>query len=366
MLLLLSGAPLRAYDPCPVCRGRVTDLDKVKDDRSKEPRNAEFFNRSICGMMDMLNAGSVICTRCWMGNRWDEQTWVRRSSQPSSFIPPMEKALREFPVPPEEGGFERQFDGQSVTDSIEMEWNEARFPGFREYCKKNNLVIELRGRTAKHYFGESIVVTDTPQPKPAEMGFTESVSIIVKAPPKELYAKPLPPKRPVELKTAKASYERERESLREQYIDRLLEMLKRADRRGKDGKTYTDFLAEKNVMRELRSMVLPENSDAKELAALLIGKWKSKKGYAPIWRSEKVWGVGLTAGRDPVGSWRVERNKLMITGEKLRENDEEVTNSYLIILVNKKRLVCLWEWDPDGEVRYDIESWERIPEVRRR
>lgn len=358
VLLLFSARPTLAYDPCPVCGGRVTSLHKVKDDRSKEPKNGDFFNRSICGMMDMMLGGAVICTRCWMGNMWDKETWERSSSLPDSFIPPLAKSLRDFPIAPDETSYLRQFDGMNVSDSLELEWNESRFAHYREYCKKHDLIIELQGQTAEKYFGESIVVTDIEQPKLSEMGFVAAVSLVVKTRPKALYAKPLPPKRPLELRTAKAEFQRSAEALRIRYVNELLQMMKKADK-------ANDDLAEAAVGRELKAMALPKDSDPKELKRLLMGKWQSKT-YAPIWRGDGAWNWGLKENKEESAPWRVEGNELVETYPK-RENDDEIlTRRFTILLLNKAHFIYLEESKAEDYVIYYVRSWDRVPETKRR
>lgn len=361
VLLLFSVVPALADDPCPVCGGRVTGLHKVKDDRSREPKNYDFFNRSICGMMDMMNAGAVICTRCWMGSRWDEESWKRGTRELDTFVPPLAKEIRNFPAKPDDPAYCRLFEGANLTDFLEFEWDDShvtRFAGFREYCKKHDLIMEMHGETAENSFGKTVVVTDIEQAKPSEMGFTWHVSLVVKTKPKALYAKPLPPKRPVELRTSKAEYLRSAETLRIRYVNELLQMMKKADK-------ANDDLAEAAVGRELKAMSLPKDSDPKELKRLLMGKWQSKT-YAPIWRGDGVWNWGLKENKEESAPWRVEGNELVETYPK-RENDDEIlTRRFTILLLNKAHFIYLEESKTEDYVLYYVQSWERVPETKRR
>ena len=319
-------------------------------------------------MMDMMNAGAVICTRCWMGSRWDEESWKRGTRDLDTFVPPLAKEIRNFPAKPDDPAYCRLFDGANLTDYLEFDWDDshfARHAAFREYCKKHDLIMEMHGDTADSFFGKTVVVTDIEQAKPSEMGLIWPVSLVVKTKPKALYAKPLPPKRPVELRTAKAKYEQGREALRDQYVGKLLEMLKQTEHREK-GVRYTDNLAADAVKRELRSMVLPKDSDAKELTKLLIGKWKSEIGYADIWRGDGTWNWGLKENKEESAPWRVEGNELVETYPKQEDSDEITSRRFPIILLNKTQLVYLEETEFKGEVSRTVVSWERIPETKRR
>ena len=285
------------------------------------------------------------------------------SELPNSFIPPLAKAIHDFPVPADSWQYSREFDGANLTDFLEVAWDESQFARYREYCKKHDLVIELHGDTHENYFGKTVVVTDVNQPKPLEMGFTNRLVLIVKTKPKALYAKPLPPKRPVELRTAKSEYQRSAEVLRTRYVNDLLQMLKKAD-------LAKDDLAENTVKRELKSLVLPKDSDAKELTKLLLGKWrsdgKSDNRWGPIFRREGVWNSGSEENKNESAPWHVEGNELVETYPKREDSDEITTRRFPIILLNKTQFVYLEETEFKDEIWRSVVSWERIPEAKRR
>lgn len=371
VLLLFGRIEAAAFDPCPVCGGKVIGLEKAKDDRSKPSKNDEFFPRSTCGVAYSLLGGAVICSRCGMGSRWFEEEWTRASELPGSFIPPLEKSLREFPKPSGEDAYAaycRRFDSRKLTDSVEMQWDETiagRFAEFRQYCKQHGLVMELRGEI-KHpkvwWKEDAFVVTDKERVNPSEMEFVRGVSLVVKAEPKVLYEKPLPPKRPMELRAAKAEFARSAETLRVRYINELLRM------RQKDGKNNDD-LAERAVEGELMKLALPKESNTKELTKLLIGKWKadgkSENRWGPIVVREGVWNQGYEVDEAESAPWHFEGNQLVCSFPK-REDGSQTTRRLTIILLNATHLVCVEEKDDDGEIRRDFESWERIPDKKRR
>jgi hypothetical protein len=313
-------------------------------------------------MMDVMNGGAVICTRCWMGSSWYEESWKRGTGDPDTFIPPLAKELRNFPVKPDEAGYERLFDGASLTDYLELGWDESKFPAYREYCKKHDLIMELQGGTARDIL-KRIVIPDIEQPQPLEMGFTGHLSLIVKTKPKVLYAKPLPPKRPLELRTAKAEYRRSSEALRNRYVNELLQMLKRA---GKN----SDDLAKRAVVSELMTMALPKESDANEITKLLIGKWrgdrKSDNTWGPVIRRERVWNQGYQVDEAESAPWHVEGNQLIQSYPKREDSGDIRTDRYTIILLNKSQLVCVQERESDEEVPRSVESWEKIQETKHR
>jgi len=356
VFLLVSSVSALAYDPCPVCGGRVVIVDKLKDDLSKPSRNIEIWNRSMCA--NLLLGGALACTRCWMCSYWFEEKWKRMSEVPDSFIPPLSKAVHDFPVAADEASYSREFEGTTLTDSLLVAWDESKYAGYREYCKKHDLVMGLRGGTA-HDILKYIPITGEGRPNPSEMGFTEMVSLVVTTKPRVLYEKALPPKRPVELRTAKSEYLRAGEALRTRYINELLQMMKKAD-------SANDDLAEGTLGRELKTLALSKDSDTKELTKLLIGKWKSNNGYSPICRRESSWNWGLEEDKSDSAAWHIEGNELVETYPKRDDSDEVTTRRYPILLLNKTQFLCLEENEFDGFVMRKVLSWERIPEAKRR
>ena len=351
MLLLLSGAFAWSFDPCPVCGGKVTSVDRVRDDLGKPSKNIEIWNRSMCA--NGLIGGALVCTKCWLCSYFYEEDWKRMSELRDSFVPPIDKAIHDFPLGTVIASYERKFAGTDLTDSLELEWDESKYPRYREYCKKHGLVMEFEGGTATDIL-KNIAIPDIEQPRPVEMGFTKGVSLVVKTKPKALYEKPLPPKRPIELRTAKADYLRSAETLRIRYINELLEMLKKAE-------TQSDDLAADNVKRELKSLTLPKESDTKELTKLLIGKWKPLRDRsAPFYRDNGTKSYRLNVDDEVVVQWHVEGNEVV---ESWRYNDEIVTRRSLIILLNTTRFVYVIE---DKLLGGYVNSEARIIESKRR
>lgn len=371
VLLLFGRIEAAAFDPCPVCGGKVIALDNAKDDRKKSAKNDEFFPRSTCGVAYSLLGGAIICSRCWIGSRWFEEEWTRASELRGSFTPPLEKSLHDFPVPSGEEAYAaycRRFDGMKLTDSVEMEWNDTTagsFARYREYCKQHGLVMELRGQT-KHpkilWKEDAFVVTDKERIDLSEMEFVRTVSLVVKAEPKVLYEKPLPPKRPLELRAAKAEYARSAETLRMRYINELLQMRQKASKNNDD-------LAGRAVEGEWMKLALPKESNAKELTKLLIGKWKadgkSENSWGPIVFREGIWNQGYEVNQAESAPWHVEGNQLLYSFPK-QEDGSQTTRRLTIILLNTTHLVYVEEREDDGEIRRNVESWERIPDKKRR
>lgn len=357
LLLLFGRMPATAHDPCPVCGGKVTALQNIKDDRKKPSKNDYFFNRSHCGTADFFLSGAVICTRCWMANSWFEEKWERGSSLPDSFIPPLDKSLRDFPTPSTGTQYIRVFDGMKMSDSREMAWDEAnaaRFDRYLDYAKQHDLTIELHGirsHTVTELTGEKKV-------NPADVSSYGDAYLVVQAKPKALYEKPLPPKRPVELRTVKAEYLRSSVALRTRYVNELVQMLKKADK-------ANDDVAKAAVGRELKAAALPKDFDTKELTKLLMGTWKSKS-YGPIWFGDGVCGSGLKEDKEVSASWRIEGNELIQTYPKREDSDDIFTRRFTILLLTKTQLLYLEEDKSGDYVIYRIESWEKSPETKRR
>ena len=302
--------------------------------------------------------GAVICSRCWMGNSWFEEKWERGSSLPDTFIPPFDKSLRDFPAPSADAEYIRVFDGMKMSDSREMSWDEgniARYDRYLEYAKEHGLMMDLRGALSPAGSSDTVVaLTGEKKVNLADVRFYGDVFLIVQAKPKVLYEKPLPPRRPVELRTAKAEFLRSAEVLRTRYINELLEMLKKAE-------TQSDDLAADNVKRELKSLALPKESDAKELTKLLIGKWKPLRDRsAPFYRDNGTRSYRLNVDDEVVVQWHVEGNEVV---ESWRYNDEIVTRRSLIILLNTTRFVYVVEAELLGG---DVNSEARIIESKRR
>ena len=338
MLLFMSGVSAWALDPCPVCGGRITLAQTVRDDLKKPSKNLDLFNRSMCALGP--SSGSVYCTRCWFLSRWDEEEWRRSSEFPDTFFRPLCPAIRKFPIAAGVGSYEQVFSGINVTEGVYF-WDKKSaeiISRYNDYCKEHELVFEEDRNPS--YSGE--------------------VFISVTTKPMAVLAEPLPSKRPVELKTVKAEYQRSTESLRTRYINDLLAMRDRAKWKGEGGKLNKDYLARNSVNRELKSMTLPNDSDPKALSKLLIGKWKSKDGFSPKYRRDGVWNWGLEEDATELVRWHIEGNRIVEIYPIV--DDTAVTRRLSIILLNKTQFVYVEEGDSLCEVR----SEERIAEKKRR
>ena len=360
LLLIFGTTDVIAYDPCPVCGGKVTALENIKDDLRKPSKNDYFFNRSHCG--GWMLEGAVICTRCWIANRWYEEKWERGSSLPDTFIPPLDKSIRDFPALSAKGEYMRVFEGVKMSDSREIYWDEAnaaRLDRYLAYAKEHDLMMELHGALSPAgSYNAVTALTGEKKVNPAEVRFYGDVYLIVQAKPKVLYEKPLPPRRPVELRTAKAEYLRSAEALRTRYVNELLQMLRKAEKEN-------DGVAKTALGRELKAAAVPKDSDTKELTKLLMGTWKSKT-YAPIWRGDGVWHWGLKEEKEESAPWRVEGNELLQTYPKREGSDEIMTRRFTILLLTKTQFLYLEESKSDDYVTYRFESWEKSPETERR
>ena len=51
---------------------------------------------------------------------------------------------------------------------------------------------------------------------------------------------------------------------------------------------------------------------------------------------------------------------------RIQSEDEITSRRFPIILLNKTQLMYLEEYEIAGDVRRNVSSWERIPEVKRR
>lgn len=352
VLMLINEVSAWALDSCPVCGGKVTTVEKLKDDLGKPSRNIEIWNRSMCA--NLLLGGALVCTKCWLCSYFYEEDWKRMSELRDSFIPPVDKAIHDFPLGTVNATYERRFAGADLTDSMEFSWDgsEDHLSAYKDYCKAHGLLIQLHRRSG--FSGEVFDVTDDISLRHYAPQLEDDIPVTVKTKPTALYEKPLPPKRPTELRTAKAEYLHSAETLRIRYIDELLEMLKIAE-------TKSDDLAANNVKRELKSLMLPKESDAKELTKLLIGKWKPLRDRsAPFYRDNGTKSYRLNVDDDVVVQWHVEGNEVV---EAWRHNDEIVTRRSLIILLNATRFVYVVENELLGG---DVSSEERIVEKKRR
>ena len=331
-LLLLCGARAWSLDPCPICGGKVTTSESVKDDLRNPSRNLEIWNRSMCAMLPP--DGSLVCTRCWFLNKWDENVWRRSSHLPDTFFRPLSKPIRDFPVP---AGvmwacYDQQFEGDKLTESLTF-WSEDSEPliaGYTDYGKKHNQVIEF-------YRAPS-------QPK--------EVAISVTAQPMIVFEKPLPPKRPAKLKAAKNEYLRSAVTLRTEYINKLVEMLKKAE-------AENDDLARDNVKRELKIMTLPKDSDTKALSKLLIGKWKQQGEHRPFYRYDGMWSLEPKPGSPNAVLWSIEGNELLQTYPGA---ENPAPRRAVIILLTGTRFVYVEKDDPVNTVVCE----ERVAETKRR
>lgn len=364
MLLIFWGMNAIAFDPCPVCGGKVTAIGNIKDDLTKPPRNNHFFNRSMCGGWPW--SGDVICTRCWMGNSWFEENWERGSNLPDTFVPPIDKSLRDFPAPSAEAYYERVFEGVSMRDSREISWddaNAARLVRYLAYAKEHDLMMELHGAVSPTGSYNTVTpLTGEKKVNPAEVRFYGDVSLIVQAKPKVLYEKPLPPRRPVELRTAKAEYLADVEAQRIRYVKKLLQMLKQAEKENDD-------VARTAVGRELKAAALPKDSDTKEVTKLLMGAWKSSN-YGSIWRGSGMWNSGLEENKeenkDEPKAWRVEGNELIETFPKQEGSDEIPTRRFTILLLTKTQPLFLEEYKVEDYVIYSAHTSEKFSAPKRR
>ena len=352
ILLLTIGAPAWSFDPCPVCGGKVTNVERLKDDLGKPSRNIEIWNRSMCA--NLLLGGALVCTKCWLCSYFYEEDWKRMSELRDSFIPPIDKAIHDFPLGTVEATYDRRFAVTDLTDSMEFGWDgsEDHLSAYKDYCKQHGLFIQLQRSSG--YSDKVFDVTDDISLRHHAPRLADEIDVTVRAKPKALYEKALPPKRPLELRTAKAEYLRSAETLRIRYVDELLGMLKKAE-------TKSDDLAANNVKRELKSLMLPKESDAKELTKLLIGKWKPLSDRsAPFYRDNGTKSYRLNVDDEVAVQWHIEGNELV---EALRYNDEIVTRRSLIILLTTTRFVYVTENESIGD---DVCFEERIVEKKRR
>ena len=137
--------PSVAADKCPACGGAVTTVGKVTDDKTKESKNLEVWDRSSCAFTGH-DEDSVICTRCWcVEDRTEPTVWIRSSKLPNSFFIPLSKAIREFPAPKDSAGYEQRFEGEKRIESLSFWCTDAPdlIAKYQRYCKEHDLTLEL-------------------------------------------------------------------------------------------------------------------------------------------------------------------------------------------------------------------------------
>lgn len=145
-LASLLVLPLMAADKCPVCGGAVTTVGKVTDDKTKESKNQEVWDRSSCAFTGH-DDDSVICTRCWLvQDRTEPKVWIRSSVLPDSFFIPLSKAIREFPAPKDSASYDQRFEGEKRIESMSFWCTDAPdlITKFQKYCKQHALILELK------------------------------------------------------------------------------------------------------------------------------------------------------------------------------------------------------------------------------
>lgn len=335
ILLFFSAIPALGREPCPVCGGKVTTAGQIVDLKGKSVHNLELWDFSYHGWR--LPSNTLVCTRCWFISKWEQEEWTRIHSKPDTFFRPLSPAIRQFPVPAEGGNYIQEFlGGSDVTESISL-WckdSEELVTRFNDYGKEHGLAIEVQNRNDPSYPGKMYVRIDTK--------------------PGAVLTDPLPPKRPVELKSLKAEYQRSTDARRTRYISDLLELRAKA-------KSKKDDVACRSVERELKTMVLPMDSDSKALSKLLIGNWKPENGSVTYHFHDGFWNFGSENDKTEEGRWRVERNEVVETSPD--GDGVQSTRRRQIILLNQTQFVYLYQFE---DLPFDISCEERIPEKKRR
>ena len=84
---------------CPICKGKLVEISKQKDDRSKPSKNVSVWNRSSCANM-MFGQGSLICLKdnyafdaTWMKN------WELSLFNKDGFSIALHQGIYNFPLP---------------------------------------------------------------------------------------------------------------------------------------------------------------------------------------------------------------------------------------------------------------------------
>jgi len=143
----LATSHLYAADPCPVCKGEVTTVGKIKDDPSNSRKNEWVWSTSPeCGPA-LFDGNSLICKRCWFAKQpmKPDAWWVRSTVLPDSFFIPLSAAIRNFPAPPNLANYDQKFIREHRTDSISFmcKITPEMTSKFRKYCKEHKLSLDL-------------------------------------------------------------------------------------------------------------------------------------------------------------------------------------------------------------------------------
>jgi hypothetical protein len=145
---------LSAADSCPICKGTVTTLAKIKDDISKPNKNQYVWRMSHCGL-SLFNDNSRICKNCFfVEDPLPSIMWMRSSVEPDSFAIPLSPSIRNFPVPPEGASYEQRFYDSKRRDGLDFHFKNSQelVIKYQKYCTKHKLEISISETDPKNSY----------------------------------------------------------------------------------------------------------------------------------------------------------------------------------------------------------------------
>lgn len=160
-LVLASSASLTTLSGCarsgncPICESTLSTIGRAWYWINKEEKNLDVWNGSYHGVQGFEDY-SPICPKCYIALRAWDNAWVRSVENPDSFYLPLDKGIRNVPMPPRTAiryriVYSQEFEhlpDAHCTERVSFWCDLKRDPEaeLQRYANEHNLSLELDKR----------------------------------------------------------------------------------------------------------------------------------------------------------------------------------------------------------------------------
>jgi hypothetical protein len=153
-LIALSGCSRSGT--CPICESALSTIGRAWYWIDKDQKNLNVWNGSYHGVQGFEDY-SPICPNCYVALRAWDNAWVRSVETPDSFFLPLDKDIRNAPLPPRSDiryrivysqEFQHLPQSTDCTESVSFWCNLKPAPEatLQRYANDHNLSLELDKR----------------------------------------------------------------------------------------------------------------------------------------------------------------------------------------------------------------------------